>query len=531
MIVLGLNLSHHGAAALVVDSRITAAVTEERLTGQKRCGGVVKSARACLAIAGLPAAAVDAVAIANTNLPLATEGPRATSLRGSLGLRQNARLLRVGHHLAHAASAFLASGQDRALAVVIDGSGSQWADGLELESYYEFSSAGSRLLDRHLCSRAFPYVGIGRMYEAFAEHLGWSWADGGRVMGLAGLGRAERAQCPPVFIEVDGHICANPALLPRHGMPLPLPHFRQPRETVRPEHADLAAAVQTATEAAVTRAVQARLRIYGLRHVAFAGGVALNVCLNRALLDLPETASLFIQPAADDSGTALGAALFASWLLERRRPEFQATAALGRQFDSDEIETILARQTVELHWIWTDDPVVAVVKLLARRQIIGWFQGRSEFGPRALGQRSILADPGDPLAAHRLNMEIKGREWFRPFAPAVTEESADAFFDLPVPSPYMLLNATVGNAWRARLPAVTHADGTARVQTVSQGQNPLFHRLLRRLADLGLPPIALNTSFNGPGQPIVDSPGQAIATFLARGLDALVIGPFVVMAN
>src|SRR5438093_1281479 len=301
---------------------------------------------------------------------------------------------------------------------------------------------------------------------------------------------------------------------------------RHPEAEMRNEHRDVAAALQRRLHKAMVHLCGHFARRTGLRHLAMAGGVALNCTANGKLLDSGIFDEIYIQPAAGDDGTALGAALYRGLLARAPRQRRFPVPFLGPAHPMDVIESALAEfaERIEVTRFSTLDAACEeAARRIAAGKVVAWYRGRMEFGPRALGNRSILADPGHPEMRDRVNAMVKMREAFRPFAPAVSLEQAHLWFDIaPMTElPYMIFIARVREAYRAQLPAVTHVDGSARVQTVSRKDNADFHALLRAVGKLSGREMVLNTSFNVKGQPIVNTPAEAIETFLGTGIDCL----------
>ncbi len=538
MRVLGVNaVFHDPAAALVVDGVTVAAAEEERFSRRKHGKPAVpfstwelpeQSARWCLAEAGLEPGDLDAVAYSydpdlapQPNGDITSddwEGLRTLyARRAPLFLKTalpglNPAIVRfVPHHVAHAASAHYASPYDTSSVLVLDGRG-------ERTSYL-----AARYVDgRHsvLAAQELPHS-LGIMYEEATAHLGFKRSlDEYKVMALASYG--EPAWLPELREAVrttgDGGFTVTPidwsSFVPRRGKD----------DDWGPEHANLAASVQARLEEALLDLAGWLHGQTGDPHLTMAGGVALNCVANSRLLRDGPFEGIWVQPAAGDAGTALGAALqVARELGDELEP--MRGAALGREWSEDELERWLAVANVAHER--PGDVAEAVAEILAADGIVAWFQGRSEYGPRALGHRSLLAHPGRAENLERLN-DVKGREQFRPVAPMVLEERAGDIFDGPLPSPYMLFVHDVRPAWRDRIPAVVHVDGTARIQTVNEGHEPLVARMLRAFEQRTGLPVIVNTSLNTAGRPIVDDPRDALECFGSAPVDALAIGPFLV---
>ncbi|HEU4997473.1 MAG TPA: carbamoyltransferase C-terminal domain-containing protein [Lapillicoccus sp.] len=537
MRVLGINaLFHDPSAALVIDGVTVAAAEEERFSRRKHGHRPVpfaawelpeQAAAWCLASAGLEPADLDAVAysydprLAKPADEMGLADPwdwlrqrYAASAPGFLGTAlpglDPAVVRFVPHHVAHAASAALAAGGDIDV-LVLDGRG-------ECSSHLAGRYEGDRL--RPLAGQALPHS-MGLFYEEATAHLGFlRSSDEYKVMALASYGEprfaAELAEA--VYATPDGGFRTHRVDWATLVKP------RRPDEEWNQDHADLAASVQHRLEEVVLSLARGLHEQTSGTRLALAGGVALNCVANTRILDETPYEDLWVQPAAGDAGTALGAALHvAAEHGDRIQP--MVGADLGRGWDDAEIEQILRRAHLPVDR--PDDVADAVAQCLAEDGIVAWFQGRSEFGPRALGHRSLLAHPGRAENLERLN-DVKGREQFRPVAPMVLlERAADIFGRGPLPSPYMLFVHDVSGPWRDRIPAVVHVDGTARVQTVDDETEPLVARMLRRFEDRTGLPVVVNTSLNTAGRPMVDSPADALECFGSTPVDLLAIGPFV----
>ncbi|MEU3518420.1 carbamoyltransferase C-terminal domain-containing protein [Streptomyces sp. NPDC006654] len=537
MRVLGINaLFHDPAAALVVDGRIVAAAEEERFSRRKHGKRPVpfsawelpeQAARWCLEQAGLGAADLDAVAYSyDPELALPAErlglddpwdGLRQEYARQAPGFLAEAlpgldpeKVRFVAHHVAHAASAGQASPYPDCAVLVLDGRG----------------ECGSHLSGRYvnrelevLSAQALP-DSLGLFYEDLTQHLGFlRSSDEFKVMALASYGSARflDALRPYVRADGDGGFRARP--VPWASL---APARAAGGDWTR-DHADLAASAQACLEEVLLHLVRSLHERTGQDVLTLAGGVALNCVANSVLYRDGPFRTVWVQPAAGDAGTALGAALHLAHQKETVEP--MPTAALGRGWSDDELRAWLERAAVPYEE--PDDIADTVAAELARDGIVAWFQGRSEYGPRALGHRSLLAHPGHAANLERLNA-VKGREEFRPVAPMVLTERAAELFDGPLPSPYMLFVHDVAEEWRARIPAVVHVDGTARIQTVDRSAEPLVARMIDGFeARTGLP-VVVNTSLNTAGRPMVDDPRDALECFGSAPVDLLALGPFAV---
>jgi carbamoyltransferase len=535
--VLGVNaVFHDPAAALLVDGEIVAAAEEERFSRRKHGKVPVpfstwelpeQSAAWCLARAGLAPVDLDAVGYSyDPELAPAPDGditaeawePLRTLfvrraplfLKTALPGLDPRRVQFVPHHVAHAASAHLVSPFDSSAVMVLDGRG-------ERSSFLAGHYRGDRL--DVLAVQELPHS-LGIFYEELTDHLGFTRSsDEYKVMALASYGQ-------PRFLDElrrsvrmrEGGFEVEPihwgALAPR----------RAAGQGWQVEHADLAASAQHRLEEALLDLARWLHSRTGERNLTLAGGVALNCVANSRLWREGPFDEVWIQPAAGDAGTALGAAAYvASELGDRVRP--MKTPALGRGWSEDELAQWLER--AELSYERPEDLPEEVAEALADNAVVAWFQGRSEWGPRALGHRSLLANPSRAENLERMN-DIKGREQFRPVAPMVLAERAAEIFDGPLPSPYMLFTHDVHSPWRARIPAVVHVDGTARIQTVDRREEPLVARLLEAFERRTGLPVCVNTSLNTAGRPMVDDPRDALECFGSTPVDVLAIGPFLV---
>ena len=583
--ILGLSAYYHdAAAALVVDGRVVAAAQEERFTRRKHDAGFpAHAARFCLDHAGLRLRDLDAVVfydkpflkferLLETYLACAPRGLRSfvasmpVWLKEKLFLKAELRrrldelcgpwgtpppLLFSEHHRSHAASAFYPSPFESAAVLCLDGVG-EWA------TTSAWLGDGPSL--RPLWEQHFPHS-IGLLYSAFTYYTGFKVNSGEyKMMGLAPYGtpRYADAICEHlVDVKPDGTFRLDMRYFDyATGLRMTSERFhalfgappRDPAQPITQHTMDVAASIQQVTDEIVLRLARTLRDETGARHLCLAGGVALNCVTNGRLVRERVFDDVWIQPAAGDAGGALGAALVA-WHAKNAdvarspaRPDGMSGALLGPQASDADLATFLREQGLP-HETLPDDTALAerVASLLADGAVVGWVQGRMEFGPRALGARSILADPRRPDMQRELNLKIKFRESFRPFAPAVLEERAGDVFELDRPSPYMLVVAPVadrppdgslppGEGFErlrhvaSALPAITHVDYSARVQTVDAGTNPRFRRLIETFGQRTGVPVLVNTSFNVRGEPIVCTPADAYRCFMATAMDHLVLG-------
>ncbi|WP_433697337.1 carbamoyltransferase family protein [Nocardiopsis sp. CA-288880] len=542
MRILGVNaVFHDPAAALVVDGRTVAAAEEERFSRRKHGKEAVPfstwelpsaSMRWCLERAGLRPADLDAVSYSYDPALADPSGPgqdvaweqlrlfyveRAPHfLASELPGLDPAKVVYVPHHVAHAASAGLAAppeagGGDCAV-FVADGRG-------EATSHLAGSYTDGHL--EVLARQPLP-ESLGLVYEELTEHLGFHRSsDEYKVMALASYGTPTMLDRVRERIGYEGEGLVRASGVDWKSLTEPC---RKGGEPTR-EHADLAASVQAAMEEALLGVLGWLHLRTGKRHLTMAGGVALNCVANSRIAAEGPFDTVWVQPAAGDAGTALGGAMhLASLAGETVEP--MPGAELGRSWDEEELRALLDEADIEFER--PSDLADAVAAELDADALVAWFQGGSEYGPRALGHRSLLANPLNAGNLERLN-NVKGREQFRPVAPMVAERRAGEIFSGgPLPSPYMLFVHEVEPSWRERLPAVVHVDGTARVQTVSPEDDPLTARLLDRFEERSGLPVLVNTSLNTAGRPMVDSPRDALECFGSAPVDVLAIGPFLV---
>ncbi|WP_406275166.1 carbamoyltransferase [Nocardia sp. NBC_00881] len=556
MYVLGLNHAYHeSAACLIHDGRVLAAAEEERFTRVKHAKPAlvsnphelpVHAIAYCLDRAGITLAQVDHIGssidpakrLRNKDFPdRIVAGDWGSDIGETVfhdNLRQVPAQLRemsfggefhwLSHHLCHGASAYYPSPFADAAVLAVDGIG---------ETASTLLACGQGIRLSPIDEISYP-ASIGFLWEKLAQFLGFSEYDASKVMGLAAYGDPE---------PYRDHFRQILTLLPngRFAIDNDLLRFRiadyssltklfgigprTPHSEMTSTYADITAALQAATDDTMVHLATHAARHLGTRNLCLAGGVALNCVANAHIAATGLFDNLYIQPAAHDGGTALGAALLI-WhdILGRAERDRMRHAQLGPEYDDTDIEAALRDSC--LHYRRVQDITTEVARLLADQKIVGWFQGRMEFGPRALGNRSLLADPRQPGMRERLNRIVKKREDFRPFAPSVLAEEAANWFDIPLPcqaSDFMLIG------YRAltpeKIPAVVHVDGTSRIQTVHHDHNPRYHRLISEFHRITGIPLVLNTSYNDR-EPIVCTPTDAITTLRRTGIDYLAIGNF-----
>ena len=538
------------AAALLIDGELVAAAEEERFTGRKHTGDFpIHAIQYCLDQAGISIDEIDELAHGFNYAPVrdlyrtdetSAELYNQVFSRDALLAQVNrslpgfpvGKVFSVGHHLAHAASAAFTSGWDECLVVVNDAMGE-----VESLSVYDFHDGE---LERIASIGANDSIGI--LYSLVTLHLGFDFnSDEYKIMGLAPYGDASRFR--PFFeqaveLREDGTIripilklnrsrderesyLATRAYLGDH-----LIAPRMPADAVTSIHEDVAAALQECLERVVLHVCTHFAESTGLRRIALAGGVALNCTANGKLMRSGHFDEVYVQPVAGDDGVALGAALHRVSLAGETLNRRMAVPLLGPRYSANQIEAALQSFGARIQWHRFDSvdaTCAAAAQLIADGRVIAWDRGRMEYGPRALGNRSILADPGHPEMRDRINAMVKKREAFRPFAPACSIEEASRWFEVAPGElhPYMISVVDVRREARELLPAITHINGSARLQTVSPADNPDFYALLVAVGKTTGRQMVLNTSFNVKGQPIVNTPSEAIETFLGTGIEFL----------
>ncbi|MCL6450658.1 MAG: hypothetical protein K6T75_05100 [Acetobacteraceae bacterium] len=558
MYILGVNYSGHDAAAALLDGgRVAAAVEEERLARIKHIDRFPLAAiRACLKMAGIGPADLDEVALyldpAIYLRRLFSDSVRyfprsARNFRRHLrrylywrGRRRaipleigssRARFHFVPHHLAHAAAGFFTSPFSEAAVLTVDGIG-EWTtaalcrgQGNRITILKEFRTQDS----------------LGHLYSFVTEYLGFKKNDGeGKVMGLAAFGQPRYLELFSGILRlseagysVDSSWFNWDGGCYRHGRGgwvserflRALGPARAPGAPLEQRHRDIAASLQAALEGAMLHLAGILRRLTGLDDLVVSGGVALNSVINGLLLERTGFKRLYVPPAPGDAGTSLGAALYVAHAVlgEPRRPG-RLSPFLGPEQGDDEVHRFL--KDAGLPYRVVDDPADACAELLSQGAIVGWLQGRMEFGPRALGNRSILCDPVRPEMKDVLNLRVKHREPFRPYAPSIPEGRVRLYFDREHPSPYMSMTLPVRPERRPDFPAAIHVDGTARLQTVERALNPRYFEMIEAFGRRTGRYAVLNTSFNVQGEPIVCTAQDAVRCFYSTGMDHLFLGPF-----
>jgi carbamoyltransferase len=568
--ILGLN-AYHGdsSAALLVGGELIMAIEEERYNRIKHWAGLpVLAAQACLARAGTQGVAHVAISrdprahLMRKLLRVATHplafGHAAGRAANAVHIAQTQRELEravshgvagaqfhfVEHHRAHLASAFFASPFEDAAVVSVDGVG-------VFSSIMWGVGKGNQI--KILGSVTFPHS-LGLFYTAFTQFLGFpKYGDEYKMMGLSAYGEPRFVKEVRQVVSIkDDQVRLNLDYFQHHTtgaqmtwaggeprlgtvyssrlMDLMGP-AREPRGETTQRHMDIAASVQAVLEERYFSLLNYIQKQTGQKAVCLAGGVALNCVANGMLFDKTRFQDVYVQPAAHDAGTSIGAGLYV-WHQKLKKPRTSPMRHVyyGTEYSPAEIGSVLDASGVNYHSLDESAMLTRTAEEIANGQIVGWFQGRMEFGPRALGNRSILADPRKKEMKDTLNQRIKFRETFRPFCPSILAEAVGDYFETDYSSPFMVMAYKIKAGQRDRIAAVTHNDGTGRLQTVERDVNPLYWKLIKRFSDFSGVPVLLNTSFN-ENEPIVETPHQALDCFLRTRMDVLVMGPYLLLKS
>ncbi|MFD8810763.1 carbamoyltransferase [Streptomyces sp. NPDC059627] len=531
-IVAGLAIGHDCGCALICDGRPVVAISEERLDRHRHSGLWTSSLIYCLQYAGIQLQDVDLFVFSSGGPDLPADYDGGLS---SLGVEKR-RVVTVDHHLSHAFGAFCLSEFEDAAVLVLDAVGNSE----DTESAYTASRYGVDRISERDPTRP-RYKGVGSTYEAFTNFLGFNDEESGKTMALAAYGDPKRFDIP-LFDFAGGRIMGQLNQTHHWGV-LEFARknglkFGDPFDAGQSQYSrDVAAYVQQETERALLELIGDLLRRTGASRLCISGGVALNCVANERIRRAYPQVELFVPPPASDTGQPLGNAFYGHWYGSGEMPTgHRVSSSFGREYGEQSIRHALAKFPDTLTYgrlyrhqfeYFTDsDPARTAAQLLADGAVIGWFQGGSELGPRALGHRSILADPRDVRMRTYVNSAIKHREWFRPFAPSILAERSHCYTGDDVNRLFMLESPKILESARADIASAIHVDGTARVQCVMPEQQQ-FHRLISEFAKRTGVPALLNTSFN-VREPIVETPGQALGTFLSSDLDYLVMENFVV---
>lgn len=568
--VLGLNTYDHDVSAcLLRDGAIAFAIGKERLTREKHATGFYKEViDYCLEAEGITLADVDLVVRNCYIMPVPDMEERLTyqDMPGFLPPpeREQAeqhpyfrstsdKVVSISHHLAHAYSAFAASPFEEGVVMIVDGVGSYRADateglpaddagnplGRESESYYRFSGSQLHCLKKvwlepsrgMLNEEFYSMPGVGALYSRASTYVFGDWNKCGELMGLAPYGRREQFRH---LLEIENGELRVPPWSAEFKQPFLVGVGDWEKSPSMRHWEDVAWRVQDDTENVLLARARWLRETTGATNLCIAGGVALNCVANGRIVREGDFENVWIQPAAGDDGIAIGCAYY-GWLevLKQPRNYVMEHAYTGRAYGEHEVVNALQGPLVriQVNTVRSDDICRDTARLLADQKVIGWFQGPSEFGPRALGNRSLLADPRKAEMKDVLNSRVKHRQAFRPFAPIVLAERMKEVFEGDEDSPFMLIAKSVRPEWRDRIPGIVHVDGTARVQTVRDATNPRLYRLLQEFDRLTGVPVLINTSFNVKGEPIVETPEDAVVCFLTTGIDHLVMHDTLISKN
>jgi carbamoyltransferase len=569
--VLGLNTYDHDVSAcLLRDGAIAYAIAKERITREKHASGFYKEViDYCLDAEGITMDDVDLVVrncyilpvpemeqrLVYQDLPsFLPDFERADARKHPLYMSRSDKVVSISHHLAHAYSAFAASPFEDGVVMIVDGVGSYCTDvsepypaedtgsalARESESYYKFSGSKLDCLkkvwmepDRGFLSDEFYNMpGLGALYSRASTYIFGDWNKCGELMGLAPYGRPGRVRST---MEMRG----DKLIVPRWTADLNQPYIMEGGETWETSPSmshweDLAWRVQDDTEKVLLARANWLRETTGAKNLTIAGGVALNCVANGRVAREAGFENVWIQPAAGDDGIAIGCALYGYLeILKQPRNFVMNHSYVGKKYSDQEVHDASQRllTRIQTTQVKSDNICRDTAKLLADQKVVGWFQDRSEFGPRALGNRSLIADPRKPEMKDILNSRVKHRQPFRPFAPIVLYERAREIFEGEEDSPFMLIAKNVRPEWRDKIPAIVHVDGTARVQTVREDTNPMLYRLLKEFDALTGVPVLINTSFNVKGEPIVETPHDAVVCFMTTGADHLVLHDTLISKN
>ena len=558
MIILGISaFFHDSSAALIIDGKLGAAVEEERFTRKKHdMGFPINAAEYCLESAGISINDVDYIgfyekpilkfdrvlsqfldsfpsgfsAFYKTMPSWINEKLRIRSII-TKKLKYKGKVLFIEHHLAHAASSYLMSPYNESVIFTIDGVG-EWAT-----ATYGFAKGNEIKIEKEI---KFPHS-LGLLYTAITTYCGFKANSGEyKLMGLSPYGKPTYYNQLKKLIDIkeDGSFRLNmkyfdytkkmkmvsKRFIEEFGPPA------KPEEQMNEKFKDIAASIQRLTEDILFKIMNDLHKKYNCKNLCMAGGVALNSVANGKIIKRTPFKSFFIQPAAGDGGTSVGAAAYIYFsLLKNKREYVMEHAYLGASFTNEQIKEFLDSNKINYTAFKDDKTLIEEsAKLIYKDNVIGWFQGGMEFGPRALGARSILSNPTNKNMQDILNLKVKHREKFRPFAPVICEEDAKKYFEcdeeIPLAADYMLLVYPVKEKWHKKIPSVTHVDGSGRLQIIRKKQNERYYNLIKEFGKLSKIPILINTSFNIRGEPIVSTPYYAYRCMMGTGIDYLIMG-------
>jgi carbamoyltransferase len=569
--ILGINAYDHDVSAcLLRDGEIAFAIGKERITREKHDSGFYgEVVDYCLQAEGISLDDVDLVVrncyvmpveeieerLTHQDEPHFLDGKeRMHAQKHPFYLSNSSKVVTISHHLAHAYSAFAPCPFSEGVVMVVDGVGSYGSDvpeksilsenvdplARESESFYTFKDTKLELLKKvwmgpnrgFLSDEFYNMPGLGAMYSRASTYVFGDWNKCGELMGLAPYGRPGKMK---PLLQLEGGNLHVPGWPAEYTQPW-LEETKTPwdKNPAMSHWEDLAWQVQDDTERVLLQRARWLRETTGAKNLCLAGGVALNCVANGKIAREAGFDNVWIQPAAGDDGIAIGCAYYGHLEIQKKPRSFVMNHAfLGVKYKDEDIQAATSKGLARVGTRRTVSPNICAetAKKLVEGKVIGWFQGRSEFGPRALGNRSILADPRTPEMKDILNSRVKHRQPFRPFAPIVLFERSEEIFEGDEDSPYMLLAKRVRPEWRDKIPAIVHVDGTARVQTVRQETNAVLYRLLKEFDAITGVPVLVNTSFNIKGQPIVETPADAMDCFLTTGIDCLILHDTLIEKN
>lgn len=551
-IVLGIHVGHDRAAALIINGNVVGGIAQERLDRIKHSRSVTMPFDAIDALLKYHQVQMKDISCVGISGDAMEAEQILNAIKSEFYEHYDCKIpvYFVSHHDSHAYAAFYASGFSNSLVFIADGGGDYYNNATESESLYVATEAGITPVKKRFQSPTIrrmgnesnyilPYmpstvrsqeISLARKYEQFTYLLGFGWGQAGKTMGLASYGKSLIDFSDLKYSDLDfslkyaDYLDDIFVLQQLSGMSY--------HDYLYKNAADIAQTVQEYTEKAVITFLQSMIQKYHVEHICLGGGLFLNCLLNQKILENCNLKEIFIFPASGDDGQAVGNAFFAYKKHFPQKPNpYINLPYLGFSYSNSEIEQALQSWKLNYQFLEDDALALLVAQAIADNKIIAVHRGRTEIGPRALCHRSILANPTNPNMKDIINKRVKHRENFRPFAPVVTEEMEYEIFDLRQSSPYMLFAPTVKEAYREKLPSITHVDNTARVQSVSKKTEPFIHLLLNKFASIAGVPVLINTSFNIAGQPIIESPADAIQTFLNNDIDALVIGNYWILKS
>ncbi len=530
--IVGFNVGHNGSCTIIKENDIIS-IPEERLNRKKYSEGYMYSFIYCLKELGIEAKDIDLFVSSNYGEYLPNEYMGDFDI---LGL-DSKKFISVDHHLSHAYSTYFMSPFEEAMIIIVDGQGNLNTT----ESYYIARNKTITKIGGNNSERS-KYKGIGRTYETFTNYCGWSAQEAGKTMGLAPYGKEKYPNIELYEINDECEISSKCEGKYYHGSY----NFCKKNNIdfgkmgLGFDNKDAAYFVQDRTEKIIIELVKRLYDKYKIKNLCLAGGVFLNGVINNKILNETEIENIFVPPFCDDTGQSIGNALYGYYHHFNYSNRFQLkNAYFGREYAEEEILDVLEKKQIkyvlpysvksfDFNYRKSKNIEMDTAKILSEGNIIGWFQGGSEIGPRALGHRSILCAPYPNEMKDKINSKIKHREMFRPFAPAILEEKVNEYFELNIPSPYMLNIGQAKEENAKKIPATLHVDNTGRVQTVNKSDNDKFYNLLVEFYNITNVPVLLNTSFNRGGEPIVETPKDALVMFCNTPMDYLILNDYIV---